>query len=106
VEEGILPGGGVALLRATAALDQVQPQETDEKTGVEIIRRAADAPIKQISANSGIDGAVVVEKVRDSKDPHFGFNAATLQYGDMMSIGVIDPTKVVRTGAEAMNEDF
>ncbi len=96
VEEGILPGGGVALLRASKALDKVKTSINDEKTGIDIIRRAVEAPIKQIASNSGVEGAIVIEKVSESKDVNFGFNADTLEYGDMMKFGVIDPTKVVR----------
>jgi chaperonin GroEL len=97
VEEGILPGGGVALIRASKALDKVKPANEDEKTGIDIVRRAVEAPIKQIASNSGVDGAIVIEKVRESKDTNFGFNADTIEYGDMMKFGVIDPTKVVRS---------
>ncbi len=96
VEEGILPGGGVALLRASKALAKVKTSTDDERTGIDIIRRAIEAPIKQIAANSGVEGAIVIEKVSEAKDAHFGFNAETLEYGDMMKFGVIDPTKVVR----------
>jgi chaperonin GroEL len=97
VEEGILPGGGVALIRAAKALDKIKPVNEDEKTGIDIIRRAVEAPIRQISTNSGVDGAIVIDKVRDAKDINFGFNADTLEYGDMLKFGVIDPTKVVRS---------
>ena len=97
VEEGILPGGGVALIRAAKALDKVKPANEDERTGVDIVRRAVEAPIKQIASNSGVDGAIVIEKVREAKDTNFGFNADTIEYGDMMKFGVIDPTKVVRS---------
>jgi len=97
VEEGILPGGGVALIRASKALDKIKPANEDEKTGIDIVRRAIEAPIKQIASNSGVDGAIVIDKVRESKDTNFGFNADTLEYGDMLKFGVIDPTKVVRS---------
>jgi len=100
VEEGILPGGGVALLRAAKALDRVKVSDPDEKTGIDIIRRAVEAPIKQIAWNSGVEGAIVVDKVLESKDVNFGFNADTLEYGDMIKGGVIDPTKVVRSALE------
>jgi chaperonin GroEL len=100
VEEGILPGGGVALIRASKALDKVKAANEDEKTGIDIVRRAVEAPIKQIAQNSGVDGAVVIDKVRDSKDVSFGFNAESLEYGDMMKFGVIDPTKVVRSSLQ------
>jgi chaperonin GroEL len=97
VEEGILPGGGVALIRASKVLDKVKAANDDEKTGIDIVRRAVEAPIRQISTNSGVDGAIVIDKVRDHKDTNFGFNADTLEYGDMLKFGVIDPTKVVRS---------
>jgi chaperonin GroEL len=97
VEEGILPGGGVALVRAAKVLDKVKAANDDEKTGIDIIRRAVEAPIKQIATNSGVDGAIVIDKVRDAKDVNHGFNAETLEYGDMLKFGVIDPTKVVRS---------
>jgi len=100
VEEGILPGGGVALLRACKALEKVKTLNEDEKTGVDIVRRALEAPIRQIAVNSGVDGAIVIEKVRDAKDSNFGFNAETIEYGDMMKFGVIDPTKVVRSALQ------
>jgi len=100
VEEGILPGGGVALLRAAKALDKIKNGDHDEKTGIDIIRRAVEAPIKQIAWNSGVEGAIVVDKVMESKDANFGFNADTLEYGDLIKGGVIDPTKVVRSALE------
>jgi chaperonin GroEL len=100
VEEGILPGGGVSLVRASKTLDKVKPANDDEKTGIEIIRRALEAPIKQIAANSGIDGGIVIEKVRESKDRNFGFNADTLEYGDMFKFGILDTTKVERSALQ------
>ncbi len=100
VEEGILPGGGVALIRASKVLDKVKTLNDDEKTGVDIVRRAVEAPIKQIAQNSGVDGGVVIDKVRESKDVNFGFNAESLEYGDMLKFGVIDPTKVVRSALQ------
>jgi chaperonin GroEL len=100
VEEGILPGGGVALIRASKAMDKVKPANDDERTGIDIVRRAIEAPIKQIAQNSGVDGGVVIERVRESKDTNFGFNADTLEYGDMLKFGVIDPTKVVRSSLQ------
>jgi chaperonin GroEL len=100
VEEGILPGGGVALLRASKALDKIKGVDQDEKTGIDIVRRAVEAPIKQIAWNSGVEGAIVVDKVLESKDVNFGFNADTLEYGDLLKFGVIDPTKVVRCALE------
>jgi chaperonin GroEL len=100
IEEGILPGGGVALLRASKALDKIKGIDDDEKTGIDIVRRAVEAPIKQIAWNSGAEGAIVVDKVLESKDVNFGFNADTLEYGDLIKGGVIDPTKVVRCALE------
>jgi chaperonin GroEL len=100
VEEGILPGGGVALIRASKVLDKVKSANEDEKTGIDIVRRAVEAPIKQIATNSGIDGAIVIDKVRDAKDTNFGFNAESLEYGDMLKMGIIDPTKVVRSALQ------
>jgi len=100
VQEGILPGGGVALMRASKVLDKVKTSNEDEETGVEIIKRAIEAPMRQIAANSGVDGAIVIEKVRDAKDFNFGFNAETLEYGDMFKFGIIDPTKVVRSALQ------
>jgi chaperonin GroEL len=100
VEEGILPGGGVALLRAAKALDKIRAGDDDEKTGIDIVRRAVQAPIMQIARNSGVEGAIVVNKVLESKDVNFGFNADTLEYGDLLEGGVLDPTKVVRSALE------
>ena len=100
VEEGILPGGGVALLRASKALDRLKGADDDERTGIDIVRRAVEAPIKQIALNSGVDGGVVVNKVLESKDVSFGFDAETLEYGDLFKAGVIDPVKVVRCALE------
>ena len=94
VEEGILPGGGVALLRAINALDKLKAKD-DIATGVDIVRRALESPIKQIAENAGINGAVVVQNVREEKG-NYGFDAAKLEYGDMVKAGIIDPTKVVR----------
>ena len=98
VEEGIVPGGGVALLNAQTALDKVD-LEGDELTGAAIVRRALEEPIKQIAFNAGLEGGVVVEKVR-ALDPGYGLNAATGEYGDMMKFGVIDPTKVTRSALQ------
>ncbi len=99
VEEGILPGGGVAVLRAMKALDKVKVKG-DEKTGVDIIRRAVAAPIKQIAINSGLDGAIVAAKVMESDDPSFGYNAMTGKYTDLVADGVIVPTMVERTALQ------
>jgi len=99
VEEGIVPGGGVALLRASVALQQLV-LEGDEQFGVTIVRRACEEPVRQIVLNCGVEGAVVVEKIKSSADPHFGFNAATEQYEDLWKAGVVDPTKVARTALQ------
>ncbi len=98
VEEGIVPGGGVALLNAQTALDKVD-LEGDELTGANIVRRALEEPIKQIAVNAGLEGGVIVEKVR-ALDPGYGLNAATDEYGDMVKFGVIDPTKVTRSALQ------
>jgi chaperonin GroEL len=96
VEEGIVPGGGVALARCIPALDRLK-LEGDEQIGVNIVKRALQEPLRQIAQNAGEEGAIVFRKVTDSKDPHFGFNALTGEYGDLVKAGVLDPTKVVRT---------
>ena len=98
IEEGIVPGGGVALLRGLEALKNID-FKGDEKTGVDILRRALEAPIRQISQNAGIDGAVVAEEVKKNQGA-FGFNADTMEYQDLIENGIIDPTKVVRTALE------
>jgi chaperonin GroEL len=99
VDEGIVPGGGVALLRAAKALTD-QKLDGDEQIGLNIIARACEEPLRQIVINSGLEGAVVVEKVRENKDPHVGYNAATGKYEDLIAAGVIDPTKVTRTALQ------
>jgi chaperonin GroEL len=99
VEEGIVPGGGVALLRASKALKGLK-LSGDEQIGVDIVRRASEEPLRQIVSNSGNEGAIVVEKIRESSDPNFGYNAATDQYEDLVKSGVIDPTKVTRTALQ------
>jgi len=99
VEEGIVPGGGVALLRAAAVLDGLKG-EGDEKIGINIIRRACEEPIRQIAGNAGYEGAIVIEKILANKDPHVGFNAATVVYEDLVKAGVIDPTKVTRSALQ------
>ncbi len=98
-EEGILPGGGVAMLRALPALDKVKAKG-DEAVGVDIVRRAVVAPIKQIAKNAGLDGSIVAQKVIESTEKNFGYNALTKQYGDMIKFGVIVPTKVERTALQ------
>src|SRR5271157_4812113 len=100
VEEGVLPGGGVALLRSIAALNGVVVANADQKTGVEIVRKAIQTPARQIVDNAGADGAVVVGKLIESKDYNFGFDAQTGEYVDMVKLGIIDPTKVVRTAIQ------
>jgi chaperonin GroEL len=99
VEEGIVPGGGVALVRAQKVLDSVKAADDDETAGVEVIRRALEAPIRQICTNAGFEGAVIVERVRNGKDD-FGFNAATGEFEDLVKAGVIDPKKVTRTALQ------
>jgi chaperonin GroEL len=99
VEEGIVPGGGVALLRASAALEGLKA-DGDEQIGVNIVRRACQEPLRQIVLNSGTEGAIVVERIRENKNPNFGFNAQTDQYEDLVVSGVIDPTKVTRTALQ------
>ncbi|HCV26398.1 MAG TPA: chaperonin GroEL, partial [Candidatus Latescibacteria bacterium] len=99
VEEGIVPGGGVALVRAIAKLEGLEGQSEGETVGIRIIRRALEEPLRQIASNAGTEGAVIVEEVR-SKKGSFGYNAQTAEYGDMIQMGVVDPTKVVRTALE------
>jgi chaperonin GroEL len=99
VEEGIVPGGGVAYLRAMAKLDGLKPANEDQETGVEIIRRALEEPIRQIVANTGVEPSVVVNKVKEGKDD-YGFNALTETFENLIKAGVIDPTKVARTALE------
>jgi len=96
VEEGILPGGGVALLRATEALKRVRTQNEDQKHGVEIVRKALSSPARQIAINSGEDGSVIVGKILEKDQYSYGFDAQDGEYGDMVKKGIIDPTKVVR----------
>lgn len=100
VEEGILPGGGIALLRATKALDGLKAANDDQQSGIDIIRRALRAPVRQIADNAGEDGAYIVGKLLESDDYNQGFNAATGQYEDLVHAGVIDPAKVVRTALQ------
>ncbi|AOO81098.1 chaperonin GroEL [Bosea vaviloviae] len=100
VEEGVLPGGGVALLRALSTVKAIKTQNDDQKTGVEIVRKAIMSPAKQIVDNAGDDGAVVVGKLLESKEYAYGYNAQTGVYGDLVKMGIIDPTKVVRTAIQ------
>jgi chaperonin GroEL len=99
VEEGIVPGGGVALIRAQSALDKIRGTE-DEKIGVEIVRRAIEEPIRMIAQNAGAEGSIIVAKIKESKDKNFGYNAQTGNYEDLVKSGVIDPTKVTRTALQ------
>ena len=99
-EEGIVPGGGVAFVRAIKALAKTKLEDEDEQIGLNIIRRALEEPIRQISQNAGHEGAIVVAKILESKDPNFGFNADSEQYEDLVAAGVIDPTMVTRTALQ------
>ncbi len=96
VEEGIVPGGGIALLKATKALDGVTGDNEDQNQGIAIVARALQAPIRQIVENAGSEGSIVVGKVLENKDPNFGYNAQTGEYEDLVKSGVIDPVKVSR----------
>ena len=100
VQEGVVVGGGVALMQAGKALIGMEGANPDQTAGIKIILRAIEAPLRQIAENAGVDGAVVAGKVRESNDPNFGFNAQTEEYGDLFAFGVIDPAKVVRTALE------
>jgi chaperonin GroEL len=100
VEEGIVPGGGVALLRAQRALKGIKTDDSEEQTGIEIVRRSLEEPIRMIVQNAGAEGSLVVEKVRGSKDDAFGYNALTDEYENLVQAGVIDPTKVTRTALQ------
>ncbi|MEY4871331.1 MAG: chaperonin GroEL [Pseudomonadota bacterium] len=100
VQEGIVVGGGVALVQAGKVLEGLTGANSDQNAGIAIVRRALEAPLRQIAENAGVDGAVVAGKVRESTDPSFGFNAQTEEYGDMFKFGVIDPAKVTRTALE------
>ena len=100
VEEGIVPGGGVALLWCQKSLDKTKGHDDDEKTGIEIVRRALEEPIRIIAQNAGAEGAIVVGKVKESKDKNFGYNAQTDKFEDLVASGVIDPTKVTRTALQ------
>jgi chaperonin GroEL len=100
VEEGILPGGGVALLRSLKALDAIETHNADQKAGVEIVRRAIQVPARQIVQNAGEDGSLIVGKLLEHGNYNWGFNAATGEYQDMVKAGVIDPAKVVRTALQ------
>ncbi len=99
-KKGIVPGGGVALIRAQSVLEKVKGLTEDEKIGVDIVRRAIEEPIRAISINAGVEGSIVVAKVKESKEKNFGYNAATDTYEDLVKSGVIDPTKVTRTALQ------
>ena len=96
VEEGIVAGGGVALIRARASLAKLKGDNHDQEAGIKIVLRALEEPLRQIVQNAGKEGAVIVEKVRASKDPNFGYNAATETFEDLVAAGIIDPAKVTR----------
>ena len=100
VEEGILPGGGVALLRATETLKRVRTQNEDQKHGVEIVRKAISWPARQIAINAGEDGSVVVGKILEKEQYNWGFDAQSGEYVNLVAKGIIDPTKVVRTALQ------
>jgi chaperonin GroEL len=99
VEEGIVPGGGVALVRCIPALHKLKG-DGDEQIGINIVRRALEEPLRMIVANAGHEGAVVVEKVKSNNNPNYGFNAETESFGDLVADGVIDPTKVTRAALQ------
>ena len=100
VEEGVLPGGGVALLRAAKALDNLKVDNSDQQFGIEIVRKAVEAPVRQIAANAGAEGSIIVGKLREKSDFGWGWNAQTSEFGDLYKQGVIDPVKVVRTALQ------
>ncbi|MBB3395389.1 MULTISPECIES: chaperonin GroEL [unclassified Rhizobium] len=100
VEEGVLPGGGVALLRAVKALDSVETENPDQRHGIEIVRRAIEAPVRQIAENAGAEGSIIVGKLREKTEFGYGWNAQTNELGDLYDQGVIDPVKVVRTALQ------
>ncbi|MGY3439209.1 MULTISPECIES: chaperonin GroEL [unclassified Marinovum] len=100
VQEGIVVGGGVALIQAGKVLEGLTGDNSDQNVGISIVRKALEAPLRQIAENAGVDGSVVAGKIRESDDPKFGFNAQTEEYGDMFKFGVIDPAKVVRTALQ------
>ena len=100
VEEGVVPGGGSALLYATRVLENKRGANHDQQVGIEIVRRALQAPVRQIAENAGFDGAVVAGRMLDQKDVNFGFNAQKSEYVNMIKAGIIDPTKVVRAALQ------
>ncbi|MCZ6764021.1 MAG: chaperonin GroEL, partial [Alphaproteobacteria bacterium] len=100
VEEGVVTGGGAALLYATNALAKITPANDDQKVGIDIVRRAIQAPVRQIAENAGVDGAVVAGKLLEQKNTNHGFDAQKGKYCDLIKAGIIDPTKVVRTALQ------
>ncbi|MDO8422588.1 MAG: TCP-1/cpn60 chaperonin family protein, partial [Parvibaculum sp.] len=100
VEEGIVPGGGTALLMATKAVAKLTSDNADIQAGINIIRKALEAPIRQIVENAGVEGSIVVQKILDSKVANYGFDAQNEEYVDLVAAGIIDPTKVVRTALQ------
>ena len=100
VEEGVVSGGGATLLWAARALDKVKVDNEDQKIGVDIVRRALEAPVKQIAENAGVNGSVVASKILEQNNRNFGFDAQSETYGDLIKAGIIDPAKVVRTALE------
>ena len=99
VEEGVVPGGGTALVRCASAIDDVDVDNPDQETGIRIIKRAVEEPLRQIVANAGDEASVVLNNVAE-KDGNYGYNASTGEYGDMMSMGILDPTKVTRVALQ------
>jgi chaperonin GroEL len=100
VEEGIVPGGGVVLLRAKAAVANLKTDNPDVQSGINIVLKALEAPIRQIAENAGVEGSLVVGKVNENESANFGFNAQTEEFGDMLQAGIVDPAKVVRAALE------
>ncbi|WP_309674720.1 TCP-1/cpn60 chaperonin family protein, partial [Pseudomonas sp.] len=100
VEEGVVPGGGVALIRALQAISELKGDNADQNVGIAVLRRAIESPLRQIVANSGDEPSVVVDKVKQGSG-NFGYNAATGEYGDMIEMGILDPTKVTRSALQA-----
>ncbi len=100
VEEGIVPGGGVALLRAKAAVGKLSDENADVQAGIYIVLRALEAPIRQIVENAGVEGSILVGKITENKSQTYGFDAQTEQYVDMLSAGIVDPAKVVRVALQ------
>ena len=99
VEEGVVPGGGVAMIRARASLDKLTGDNPDQDQGIQIARNAMQEPLKQIVSNAGLEGSVILAKVEEGKDS-FGYNAASSEYGDMLKMGILDPTKVTRSALQ------